>query len=262
MKIPKSLMICISAFSTLCVYGNSDNWISFLDEVSGCRNDCTNRVYYAGSNNGVHFLYHESSKAMREWQISNINISKSVQRPYTNDRKKWIIIKNDNDEKFSHWDMRSSVVDFIQRLPLESALVSPVDECFRTTGDKHYKDGTPKLVCYRGYKVLATKSSKLHKGDIVSTSWLVDCYASTSNILTNSNKHQRHSIADERVLYVSWKSKMLPRRDSNGYFCIGDEYAVPMELIWDSDIYHEALVPFEEKMVIDAYVEQAKNEAK
>lgn len=253
MKIPKSLMICISALSTLCVYGNSANWISFLDEVAGCRNDCTNRVYYAGSSNNVHFLYHESSKTTKEWQISNVNISQSAQHPYTQDRKKWITIKNDNDEKFSCWDMRRATLDFIKRLPLESALVSPVNEFFRTAGDRYYKDGTPMLICCRGYKVLATKSIKLHKGDIVSTSWLVDSYASTTNILANSNERQRHSVADGRVLYVSWGSKMIPRRDSNGYFCIGDEFAVPIELIWDSDIYHEALVPFEEKMVIDAY---------
>jgi len=116
------------------------------------------------------------------------------------------------------------------------------------------------LICCREYKVLATKSSKLHKGDIVSTSWLVDSYASTTNILTSGNERQRHSIADGRILYVSWESKMLLRRDSNGYFCIGDEFAVPMELAWDSDIYHEALVPFDEKMVIDAYVKQTKSE--
>lgn len=252
----KCLMICIVAFSTIYVYGNTDIWISFLSEVAGCCNDSTNRVYYAGSSNNVHFLYHESSKTTKEWQISNVKISQSAQRPYTSDRKSWITIKSDNDEKFSYWDIGSSALDFIKRLPFESALVSPIDEFFRTEGDKHYKDGTPMLICCRGYKVLATKSSKLHKGDIVSTSWLVDSYASTTNILANSNERQRHSIADGRILYVSWESKMLLRRDSNGYFCIGDEFAVPMELVWDSDINHEALVPFDEKMVIDAYVRQ------
>ena len=52
---------------------------------------------------------------------------------------------------------------------------------------------------------------------------------------------------------------MLRKGNTDGYFYIGDVFAAPMELVWDSDIKHEALVPFDEKMTIDTYVERATN---
>ena len=95
---------------------------------------------------------------------------------------------------------------------------------------------------------------------VVFKSTIVDCYAWTTNILANSKKYQRHpiSIADGRVLYVTWDKEMLSQGITNGYFYIGDVVAVPLELSWDSDICHETLVPFDEKMVIDAYIEQTQ----
>ena len=64
-----------------------------------------------------------------------------------------------------------------------------------------------------------------------------------------------------RTLYVTWNSEMLSRGKTDRCFYISDEFAVPLNLVWDSDIYHEALVPFDEKMVIDAYMKQCGGQA-
>ena len=256
--IPIDEQTIISAYRRKVVKQEND-WISFIDEVAEYRNDNTNRVYYAGSSNDVAFLYHQTSKGIREWQIRNIDLLNDVRRPFSCDKKRWVAIKDDKDEKFSCWDIRAATRDFIGRLPSESALVKATDEFFTTDRGRPYKDGTPVLICKREYKVIASYSAKLHKGDIVCTSWLVDDYTSTTNILSNKKEHQRHPLADGRTLYVTWDAEMLRKGNTGGYFYIGDVFAAPMELVWDSDVKHEALIPFDEKTVIEAYIEKAES---
>ena len=142
---------------------------------------------------------------------------------------------------------------------MESALVKAAEEFFTPAGDRHYKDGTPMLVCRREYKVVATTSSMLEKNGIVSLGWPVEGYDQVTNILANSNEYQRHSIADGRILYVTWDVEMFSQDETNGRFYISDAFAVPMELVWDSDVKHEALIPFDEKTVIEAYIKKAES---
>lgn len=257
----KLLAICIVSLGSLRLLadGREEKWILFINEVAKCRNDDTNRVYYAGDSNRVSFLYHESAKGIREWQISNVNLSDAVRRPFSRDKKFWVRIKGDNDEKLSNWDSGTEAHDFIARLPIESALVKAADEFFTPAGDRHYKDGTPMLACRREYKIVATTSSMLETNGIVSLGWSVEGYDQVTNILANSNEYQRHSIADGRILYVTWDAEMFSQGETNGYYYISDAFAVPMELVWDSDVKHEALIPFDEKIVIEAYVEKAED---
>ena len=260
MRTRKWTISCLAGItiSSLSAGGQEHDWHSFLNEVVQYRNDVTSRVYYAGTSNGVSFLYHEYSKGIKDWQISNLMLSNGIQRPFCQDKNKWVIIKDKNDERFSHWDMRRSVLDFIRRLPSESALVKPLHEFFTQARDRYYKDGTPMLVCRREYIVIATKTNTLCNGDIVCLGWPVDDYASTTNILSSSVKFHKHRIDGGQMLYVTWNPKSLSRGKSNGYFYISDEFAVPLGLVWDSDINHEALIPFDEKVVIDTYIEQVK----
>ena len=254
------LMVWMASFVLCRLYagGQDGTWISFVDEIGKYHDDNTNRVYYAGSSNDVAFLYHQTSNGIREWQINNTPLLDTVRRPFSRDNKRWVIIKADIDEKISCLNIKAMAHDFIKRLPSESALVNATDELFMTDRGYQYEDGTPVLICRREYKVIASYSAKLHKGDIVCTSWLVDDYTSTTNILSNSKGHQRHSIVDERTLYVTWNSEMLSQGKINRYFYIGDVVATTIEFVWDCDINHAALVPFDEEMVIDMYIVESE----
>jgi len=261
MKHLKLLAICIASLGSLCLLadGRQEKWISFINEVAKCRYDGTNRVYYAGDSNRASILFHESAKGIREWQIIDVNLSDAVRRPFSPDKKNWVPIKDDNDEKFTNWDVGTAARDFIARLPKESALVKAIDEFFTPAGDRHYKDGTPMLACRREYKVVATTSSILEPNGVVSLGWPVEGYEQTTNILASSKEYIRHSIADGRILYVTWDAEMFSQDETNGCFYISDTFAVPMELVWDSDAQHEALIPFDEKIVIEAYIEKAES---
>ena len=261
MKSLATFIACMTFFPFCHLYaeGQDGAWISFIDEIAKYRNEDTNHIYYAGSSNDIAILYHRTSNGIREWRINNIHLLDTVRRPFSHDNKRWIIIKADTDEKISCLNIKTMTHDFIRRLPLESALINATDEFFVPSGNRHYKDETPMLICRREYKVIVANSGRLHKDDIVCTSWLVDDYTSTTNILSNSKEYQRHSIADGRTLYVTWDAEMLRKGNSDGYFYIDDVFAAPMELVWDSDIKHEGLVPFDEKMAIDNYVERAAN---
>ena len=260
MKIPVLLMVWMTCFILCRLYaGEQDGTLSsFLDEVWKYHSDNTNRVYYAGSSNNVAFLYHQTSKGTREWQINNAPLLNIVHRPFSRDKKRWGIIKADMDEKISGLNIKVMAHDFIKRLPSESALIREINEFFTQDRGIAYEDGTPVLICRREYKVIASYSEKLHKGDIVCTSWLVDDYTTTTNILSNSSRHQRHSIADKRPLYVTWDAEMLSQGKTNRYFYIADAVPIPFELRWDSDISLTPHVPFDEKMVIDAYIVESE----
>ena len=261
MKSHAMLMFCLvcSAHCHLYAEGQDGTWISFIDEIVKYRNDNTNRVYYAGSSNDVAFLYHQTSKSIREWQINNIPLLDAVRRPFSRDNKRWTTIKTDLDEKIACLDIKTMTHDFVRRLPLESALVKATYEFFTPAGDRHYKDETPMLVCRREYKIIATTSSMLEINDIICLGWPVEGYGQVTNILANSKEYQRHSLADGRTLYVTWDAEMLRKGNTGGYFYIGDVFAAPMELVWDNDVKHEALIPFDEKTVIEAYIEKAES---
>lgn len=246
-----ALSFVLSVGCQLLADCQNDVWLSFVNEVSSCCRDDTNRVYYAGCSNCVSYLYHESAKGIKEWQIRNVYLSDSVKRSFCPDKMNWVVIKGDEDDKFLNWDIKTDARAFVQRLPSESALVKATTVCYIPDGQ--YDDGTPRLVCRCEYEVLATKSGRLHKGDFVCTSWLVDCYTATTNILANGGEKQRRSVDDCRTLYVTWDAEQLSRARSERSFFIGDDVAVPLELVWDSDINHESLIPFDEKLAIKTY---------
>lgn len=260
MKIPALLMVWMTCFVLCRLYaGEQDGTLSsFLDEVWEYHSDNTNRVYYAGSSNNVAFLYHQTSKGTREWQINNALLLNTVHRPFSRDKKRWVIIKADMDEKISGLNIKVMTHDFIKRLPSESALVKAIDEFFIQDRGRAYKDGTPILIRRREYKVIASYSAKVHKDDVVCASWLVHDYTSTTNILSSSSGLQRHSIADGRTLYVNWRGLTLSQAKTNRYFYIDDAIPTPIELAWDSNISHTQHVPFDEKTVIDAYIVESE----
>ena len=259
MKLIKSFAVCIVCLWSFCLPadGRCEEWIRFIAEVAKFRYDDTNRVYYAGFSNNVSYLYHESSEGISEWHISNINLSNGVQRAFSTDKMLWVIIKDDKDEKFTNWDTKAATRDFVARLPSESALVQATEGYLTCANKCNYRGGTPMLVSRHEYRILATKSHIMRNGDIICLGWPIEGYEQTTNVLASSREYQRHSIADGRMLYVTWNANTLSQGKSRGYYYVSDEFAVPLELVWDSDINHEALIPFDEKMVVDAYLESA-----
>ena len=103
MKSLVMLMVCMTFLVQCHLYAEEqdDAWISFIDEIAKYRNEDTNHIYYAGSSNDIAFLYHRTSKGIREWQINKIHLLDTVRRPFSHDNKRWIIIKTDTDEKIS-----------------------------------------------------------------------------------------------------------------------------------------------------------------
>ena len=179
----------------LCIYIGCNGFASsallqdesfpcFAEMVARSAKDATNRVFYAGSSNDTHYLFHETCLGIKEWQFKAIDIDKSQIRQLEHDRSKWLVLKDNDDCKFQYWDLDKAARKFVIRLPRNSALVSPKHEWYSKEKEGHYKDGKPFLVCNREYEVHASLSSKLKRGDYVSMGWLVDDYSATTNILS------------------------------------------------------------------------------
>lgn len=235
-----------------------DEWESFVEAVAQCNGESTNRVFYAGLSNGVFVLYHECSHGIKEWMMKNVNVSDKIYQQYCSDKKSWLIIKDNQDEKFSHWNIEKSAWEFVNRMPSNSALVRPLVEYFTPSLTGSYKDGTPMLVCVREYRIISTMSKDLRENDLLSIGQLVDGYVATTNILSSGKLLQRSALRDDRAFYAAWESGSLMRKTPSRFFTINDEFATPLALVWNSDPRHETVVPFDEKLVIDAYKKKAE----
>lgn len=225
---------------------------SFIEEVAESRQDDTNRVYYAGCSNEVHYLYHKTQYGVKEWRLKNVRLEATRFQEYTSDENRWLIIKDSADDYLRHWDINKCVVDFVSHLPEDSALVELRCRWYEQDGSRQYEDGTPHLISKQEYAVLSTLSRRVKIGDIIEVGWLVDCYSSVTNIVSRRDWHKRDCTRDGKILYITW-DRDLCFRDGKGRVCINDGWPVPITLVWDSDPEHEGLVRCDERMVWNEY---------
>ena len=104
-----------------CHYTGFDNFTRSVLQVPSGE---TNAVYYAGSVDGNVILVHFASSKVNKWNVGRANINQSISMPYTEDRSKWILLKDTGDGCFRHWDWQKEIIDFIQKIPRNSAIVN------------------------------------------------------------------------------------------------------------------------------------------
>ena len=139
-------------------------WSSVITEQSGQ----TNAVYYAGTTNDCTILFHETSAGICKWNLKNANIEKSITMPYTEDRNKWILLKDSGEGRFRHWDWQKEIVDFIQMIPRNSAVVRPNSSWLQEADSGNF------LWLINDYTVEETLCETLKQGDVICTVQLYD----------------------------------------------------------------------------------------
>ena len=238
----------------------SDFWSSVITEQGGQ----TNAVYYAGTTNGSTILFHETSVGIRKWNLKNANIEKSITMPYTEDRSKWIVLKDSGEERFRHWDWRKEIEDFIQNQPRKSALVKPISTFYRVGGELSEDEGCIFLV--DEFSVESTLCGVLKKGDKICTGQLYDGSKEAMRSIRREARHAgnrivgRKSRQDAGLRFAYWDKGEVVRYNelpSESFFVIDNEIVAPFEFMWNNT--YDGLLEFDEKFAQDAYIKRTLN---
>ena len=174
------ICMCMTAFS--CSVFGGTGCVNALDEqdADGSITDVlssiiqipcgdTNALYYAGSFGKTAIMIHITSTGERKWKLQKANIDQDVVMAYTEDRDKWILLKETGGNRLHHWNWKQEIKDFIQRLPRKSAIVIPVSSWYQVDGNT-----SNVLWAVDSYVVEETLCETLKCGDKICTARLFD----------------------------------------------------------------------------------------
>ena len=234
-------------------YSFCDFWTSVITVPCGQ----TNAVYYAGTIDGSTILVHETSIGTRKWYLKNANVEKSITMPYTNERCKWILLKDSEEDRFRHWDWKREIEDFIQKLPLRSALVKPISTFYRV-------DGTPSqkrcIFIVDEFLVESTLCDTLKKGDKICTEQLFDGSKEDEQrillkAMCDGKRIVRRRLQNTGLCFMCWDkgeivhSAELPKET---FIIIDNEIVAPFEFMWNNA--YDGLLEFDEQFAQNAYI--------
>lgn len=213
----------------------------------------TNVLYYAGSFNSREVLVHITSSGEHRFAIEKANVDQNIVMPFTEDRSKWVLLKDTKDEKLLHWNWKREIVDFVRRLPRKSALVKPHSKWV-------YLDDNDILWFVSDYIVEESLCEELKYGDMICTTELYDGSIESECRLRKEALDKRIKILDKNVLtgsleYASWENiKPIEIVDDTCYkaLCIDDEIVAPLEFTWGCNF--DDMLPFDEEIAIKEFV--------
>ena len=197
-----------------CHYTGFDNFTRSVLQVPSGE---TNAVYYAGSVDGNVILVHFASSKVNKWNVGRANINQSIAMPYTEDRSKWILLKDTGDGCFRHWDWHKEIIDFIQMIPHSSAIVSPNSSWLQVDDSGNF------LWLINDYTIVETLYETLKKGDRICTVQLYDTNRNEENRIiaemrkSGKKRIRHHTSASKELCYVHWDNgKFMQIPESQG----------------------------------------------
>lgn len=239
-----------------CHYTGFDNFTRSVLQVPSGE---TNAVYYAGSVDGNVILVHFASSKVNKWNVGRANFNQSIAMPYTEDRSKWILLKDTGDGCFRHWDWHKEIIDFIQMIPQSSAIVSPNSSWLQVDDSGNF------LWLINDYTIVETLYETLKKGDRICTVQLYDTNRNEENRIiaemrkSGKKRIRHHTSASKELCYVHWdngKFMQIPESQGESAFFIDDEIVAPFAVAWN--MTYDELFDFDEDVAIRAYRERAE----
>jgi len=244
---------------------NSVGEQDFISAVVSSPCGQTNIVYYAGTSNDVFVLVHQTSEACRFWNLTGVNLDKSILRDFSADPCDWIVIKQNEEDTLRYWDWHKEIEDFVQKQSEKSALVMRCSTFYKVDGD--LADDNACVWIIDVFSVEATLCDALKNGDKLCTKQLYDGSKEEKHRIISEARHSGNPIVegrmqDRQLCFAYWDQgkfinpKELPKET---FFIIDNELVAPFEVAWN--LCYDGLIHFEENVAIQAYkrrVEQAR----
>jgi hypothetical protein len=222
----------------------------------------TNIVYYAGTCNGHVVLAHLTLSSNHKWDIGEANIEQAIMMPYTEDKAKWILLKDSDEECLRHWDWHKEIEDFVQKQSEKSALVKHCSAVYKVDGD--LADDTACVWIVDVFSVEATLCDALKNGDKICTEQLYDGSKGEkqriiSEARRNGNPIVERRLQDRGLCFAHWdEGKFISLKElaSERLFIIDNEIIAPFEVVWN--LTYDGLIHFDENVAIQAYKRRVK----
>ncbi len=232
-------------------------WENFIRCVLQAPSGQTNTVYYAGTTNGHVVLAHITSSGNHKWDVGGANIEQDIVMPYTEDKEKWILLKDSGEECLWHWDWHKEIEDFVQRQSEESALVMPCSTFYKVDGD--LADDSACVLIVDVFSVEATLCDALKKGDKICTERLYDGSKENrkrivSEVRSCGNQIVERPLQDRGLCFAYWDEGkfVIPKELASGrLFIIDNEIVAPFEVAWN--LTYDGLIHFDENVAVQAY---------
>ena len=242
--------------------GDSGSFVDVLSSLIQIPRGDTNILYYAGSSDGKAFVIHITSAGEHKWKLQKANLDQDIIMPYTEDRDKWILLKKSGEDRLRHWNWKLEIIDFIQRLPRNSAIVSSNSSWFQVA-DKN-SQGSNILWAVDSFVVDSTLCEKLKCGDKICTARLFDGQTvERQRILSEAYKKNvkitGRKIVARELKYACWNSAKIVHVEgpsTETALCIDSEIVAPLKFYWDC--LCDELLPFDEEFAISAYKKRAE----
>ena len=253
-----SLSFCKKDDAEIVSRCNLDSVENFINAVISASQNETNVVYYAGTSNNVFVLVHKTDEGLRFWNMHKVNIDKSVWQDFSHDSKDWVLMKDSSEDKFHHWDWQKEIVDFIQMIPRNSAIVRPNSSWLQVDDSGNF------LWLINDYTVVETLSETLKNGDTICSAQLYDFDRNEEKRIiaevrkSGKKRIRHHSSASKELCYAHWNNgrfMQIPESQGESAFFIDDEIVAPFAVTWS--MTYDELFDFDEDIAITAYKNRA-----
>ena len=254
-----SLPLCKNDGVKIVSSCNLDSIENFISSVISASQNETNVVYYAGTSNNIFVLVHETDDGRRFWNMQMVNINKDIWQDFSPNPKEWVLMKDTSEEKFRHWDWQKEIVDFIQKIPRNSAIVRPNSSWLQVDDSGNF------LWLINDYIVEETLCETLKKGDAICTVQLYDTGRNEEErLLAEVRKSGKKNIrkefsASKGLCYAHWDNgefRQIPESQGEAAFFIDDELVAPFTITWN--MTYDELFDFNEDIAMRAYKERTE----
>ena len=266
-----SLCLVVASFTAscnTCQYQNDTlphNYVGEQDLISAVVSlpcNQTNIVYYAGTSNNVFVLVHQTSETRRFWNLTEVNLDKSIWRDFSADSHDWIVIKQNEEDMLRYWDWHKEIEDFVRRQSEESALVIPCSTFYKVDGDLAGDNACVWVVDV--FSIEATLCDTLKKGDKICTERLYDGSIEdrkriVSEVRSCGNLIVERPRQDRGLCFAYWAEGkfVIPKELASGrLFIIDNEIVAPFEVAWN--LTYDGLIHFDENVAVQAYKQRVE----
>ncbi|MBQ8571718.1 MAG: hypothetical protein IJ444_09500 [Kiritimatiellae bacterium] len=228
------------------------DFFSFIIENPTCE------VYYIGNVSKVSCFCIILEDNIRFWNIENAYINPSIIFPFTKNSEGWKLLKSKNDKKLSFWDKDKEIGDFINSLPIETALVQLTDQWYEESS--HSLDNG--LSLYEKFTIVQTLYPNFNANNEIIVFY--HCITSPSNLKFDKDRgvfyNPEFRIAERDLYIINWEDTEYVIKGKNNISVIhmSDNSLVgPFSFYWE--LYCDDIIDFDESLALSLYQKRVES---
>lgn len=207
-------------------------------------------IYYAGNIEKISCFVQQIGNDILFWNIENANIDPSIIFPFTKNNESWKLLKSKNDKKLSFWDKDKEIKDFINWLPIETAIVEKFNEWYKESSKTSEKN----LTHYESFTIIETLYPNFKtKDEIVISS---HCATAPINLKFDKDRgvfyNPEFRIAERDLYIINWKDTEFKVKNNNSVIYMSDNsLIIPLSFYWY--LYSANAIDFDESLALSLY---------